>query len=381
MTWLDKLFDKKLKEKPMAEEPEVKECRNHRCSRRYVPVIRESLYCSNCGAKLRPADHAGDAPPLTDVAPDVQRRGGPAVCGVPEPTNGHAPIALPSHNPTKKLEGHPTREQWIALGGSFDGYNDYLESVGLETFQQSKLNYDDWQAYLHKNGVGLWTAEDCKGIRIVKEKKPKGKVVNISSATKSDTFSCADEDVTGCPLVDKAKIEMPNSMYHAWVYLTKVFETEWIAYLKGEQRKDGVWEIKSMYFPPQTVNAAHVDVPDEFKIEEGTIGAVHSHVAMAVFFSGEDKKHMNHPIELIVNRKGEVAAAVAIVLDCGRTSRIEADITLMGNTEQTALKDDLKSKLKKETPSYSTGGYNYNRNYNYQNREDEALRYYGDFTD
>jgi len=348
----------------MTEEAEVKECRNHRCPRRYVPIQRESPYCSSCGAKLKPAIHSGDIPPVIDVSPDLPNRGGPKN-GTPERTNGgNGQLLLPG----RKLEGHPTRDQWLALGGDYNSYDEYLESEGILPFMKFKGDYTEWKDYLEKNGVGLWTPEDMVLIAALKEKPPQkfrprrdsGRVVSITSAKPADTFSCADADVEGCPLTTKAKIEMPNLMYQQWVALAKAFDTEWLAYLKGERRTDGVWEIKGMYFPPQTVTGAHVDVPTGFKIEDGTIGAVHSHVAMGVFFSGEDKKHMNHPIELIVNRKGEVAAAVATPLECGRNSRVEATITLMGTDDRhKEIIELLKTKLTKE--DYRSSGFHYNR--------------------
>jgi len=106
------------------------------------------------------------------------------------------------------------------------------------------------------------------------------------------------------------------------------------------------------------VTAAHVEAEDDALVHEGdasdTIAAVHSHVGMSVFFSGEDKKHMNHTIEFIVNRDAKLACSVRTTLECGRPTRVEAPegvaITLIGSNDQHALVETLKQALTEEKP-------------------------------
>lgn len=154
-------------------------------------------------------------------------------------------------------------------------------------------------------------------------------------------------DVKGCPVAPHARVRVPWPLYQKWVYLCREFDTEWLAYLKGEQTDDGVWNIfeEGMYFPKQTAQAAHVEAADNSVEQEGTIAAVHSHVDMNAFFSKEDEDHFNHPVEFVVNRKGEMKAVVRVKLDCGRYQRADARIYLTGIDANLALVDELKTKL------------------------------------
>ena len=163
-----------------------------------------------------------------------------------------------------------------------------------------------------------------------------------------DTFRCAP-DVKGCPIAAKAKVYVPIDLYNKWIYLAGQFKTEWIAYLKGHAKADkkDEYEITDMYFPKQRASAAHCEAEDG-EIQEDTIAAVHSHVGMNVFFSGEDEAHFNHNIELVVNNKGEILATGRTQLECGRYHRGPADIYFTGCEEEIELEEALTSQLAPE---------------------------------
>lgn len=179
--------------------------------------------------------------------------------------------------------------------------------------------------------------------------------------------------VVGCPLMAKTKavIDMPHEMFRTCIYLCNKFSTEWIAYIKGHfDEATKRYTLTEMYFPKQIATGAHVKVdddamakPEEKETMEGTIAAIHSHVGMDAFFSGEDQAHFNHPIELVINRRGELKAAVDATLECGRKTRIDATVYLTGNEHQLAIEADLRAKLT-EPPSggksYKYGRYNTN---------------------
>jgi proteasome lid subunit RPN8/RPN11 len=142
--------------------------------------------------------------------------------------------------------------------------------------------------------------------------------------TGNDVFRCPS-DLTGCPVAKKTKVYIPYGMFSKWIFFAQSIQTEWLAYLKGDELEDGSYQITEMYFPPQRATGAHCEAEDGH-IQPGTIGAVHSHVNMGVFFSAEDIAHMNHPVELVVNAKGEIKANSRTVLECGRAHRGDAEV-------------------------------------------------------
>lgn len=171
-----------------------------------------------------------------------------------------------------------------------------------------------------------------------------------------DTFSC-EPDLKGCPIYEGGKqqpvVRIPVGMFEDWVFLANEFATEWIAYLIGEQTEQelakGGGTIREMYFPQQRANGGHCDAA-EGEIRPGVMAAVHSHVGMGVFFSGEDEKHFNHNVELVVNRRRELEVMCRVRLECGRFSRVKGKGVLIGCERQLDLANQLKAQL---TPDHS----------------------------
>ncbi len=189
--------------------------------------------------------------------------------------------------------------------------------------------------------------------------------------TYSDEFSCPP-DLTGCPVAAPPSVTLPYEMFQKWISMAKALSTEWIAFLKGHESSPGQYIIEDMYIPPQYATASFCEAEDGY-IQPGTIGAVHSHVGMNVFFSSTDLEHMNHPIELVVNNKGEIIANGRTKLDCGRFHRMTAKVFLAGAPTHQTLLEELKSKISvskkspvfgpdkspKESPKESSGSPSY----------------------
>jgi len=159
----------------------------------------------------------------------------------------------------------------------------------------------------------------------------------------SDTFQCPS-DLTGCPVASKAKVFIPVDLFNKWVYLARRLDTEWIAYLTGEETGDNEYTIKDMYFPKQKANGVHCEAEDG-EIREGTIAAVHSHVGMRAFFSAEDERHFNHTVELVVNRAGDIVANGRTRLECGRWHRGTASVIFTGCEEAIDMEKELRENI------------------------------------
>ena len=302
-----------------------KHCRSKRCKRKEITVYAPARkYCIECGGKLRRGTGTDDSPPVVD--------------GPDNPNERH-----PLFNTNVNLRGNMQKPKdpvtWQQFPGNHEAYMRYLQEFRADDFKE-----------FNPFGVKV-------GPRPA-DGNPTQLTVVPRPVTPSDEFVCSTPDVEGCPLQKNSGnslIEIPNNMYQTWVWLAKAIKTEWIAYLKGTQdATTKVWTITEMYFPKQRANGGHVDAEDG-QIVEGTIGSVHSHVAMGAFFSAEDKAHFNHPVEIVVNNKGDLAMCVRLTLDCGRFTRVSTGAVLIGNDEQQATLADLRSKLTEQQMGYKGG--------------------------
>lgn len=158
----------------------------------------------------------------------------------------------------------------------------------------------------------------------------------IEEADKS-VFRVVSTDITegNCPVAKIPKVYVATRVWNEWISLADDYNTEWLAYLTGQfviDDKGPRYEIKKMYFPPQVAHASHVDVDDDFSAYlPNTIGAIHSHVQMGVFFSGEDLRHSNWPVEIVVNGKGEYKCMIRHQLECGKWIKNYSEILTVGD--------------------------------------------------
>jgi hypothetical protein len=158
-----------------------------------------------------------------------------------------------------------------------------------------------------------------------------------------DLFSCPS-DLSGCPVATPAVVDIPLAMFNRWIFLARQMPTEWLAYLKGREVEPNHYLIEDMYFPKQRVTGTHCEAEDG-EIQEGVIATVHSHVAMKAFFSQEDTMHMNHQIEMVINRDGEIQANGRIKLECGRFHRGPAKVRFVDCGEDLAVLEGLKQQV------------------------------------
>lgn len=304
----------------------IKECRNKRCSRHLVAVYAPlRKYCSVCGAKLK-LSFGGDTPPIADIGPDEPAR--------------------------KDQRGYNRHDR-----------HGEVSLLDLKPFMEHSGQWDAYEKYLNEHGI----YEDAYSVnaKILEARQERSRLMNshttaiTTTATRTnDEFTC-DPDIKGCPIAKAPIVEIPHNLFQTWVYLALAFKIEWIAYLKGSFRAatesdPGAWEITEMYFPPQKATGAHVSVEGEHQILEGTIGAVHSHVGMGAFFSKEDEDHFNHSVELVVNNKSDIKASVRQQLECGRWSRTNGKIMLMGDDAATAAAASLRAIIKEDKTAIFT---------------------------
>src|SRR5947207_4589998 len=160
-----------------------------------------------------------------------------------------------------------------------------------------------------------------------------GFTFTTASPKEDGVFRCEDTgEVTGtCPLNPNVPdILIDAQMWNCLMDCTREYDTEWIALLIGKLDKNSKGEpayvIDKFYFPPQTASGTHVDVPTGVKPKPGTIGAIHSHVNMGVFFSATDKDHSNWPVEIVINRKEEYEAVAKYKLKCGEWAKTKATV-------------------------------------------------------
>jgi proteasome lid subunit RPN8/RPN11 len=168
----------------------------------------------------------------------------------------------------------------------------------------------------------------------------------ITSKGEDGVFHCAEtsELTKECPIAKVPEIFFNNRQWDILLHCTEEYDTEWIALLIGgleEVNGKPTYMIKDFYFPPQTASGAHVDVPVEVRPKAGVIGAIHSHVGMAVFFSGTDTAHSNWPVEVVINRKREYKAVARHKLKCGEWAKNDTKVFVTGSIIPAATKAQL----------------------------------------
>jgi hypothetical protein len=159
----------------------------------------------------------------------------------------------------------------------------------------------------------------------------------------------APADVCGkCPIASTPIVRVSQRTWGTWIELARRFDTEWLAYCTGRLTREGA-VLTGYYFPAQDATGAHVErvVDDADAIRPGTVGAVHSHVGMQAFWSEEDKRHCNWPVEIVLNRKGEAKCIIRHKLECGRYTRSDGQIHLSAGAQVDAVEVELSAALTK----------------------------------
>lgn len=169
-----------------------------------------------------------------------------------------------------------------------------------------------------------------------------------SPGKEDGVFKCEEsgELTEKCPIAKAPKVYIDAGMWAIFIEATKVYNTEWIALLIGELKagtegKEEAYYISKFYFPPQVASGSHVEVPTGIRPKPGTIGAIHSHVDMGVFFSQTDKDHSNWPVEIVINRKAQVEVIARHKLRCGEYAKSKTEVWLTGSALPTAVRDEI----------------------------------------
>ena len=181
-----------------------------------------------------------------------------------------------------------------------------------------------------------------------------GSIVVVGHTKTNDEWTCPVEDLKGCPIAAKPQVEVPLEMWNTWIELAGEFDTEWFANLIGDVNPEtGRARITEMYFPPQKASGAHVEIPEDstFRPRPGTIAAVHSHVKMNAFFSQTDIDHANWPVEIVVNAYGKYDLRMRVKLECGRYSRVEGKVVLVGIKQESLAAQALRAALSEDKGS------------------------------
>lgn len=358
------------------EQEYMKECPKKRCKRYGIVIITDYRFCPECTTKLTavyPAQLNGRQPIISGWDGD------------PKPTGKNGELIQLTTNPAANGAAQPTQP--------LDAGDKWVERRHYTLWNDDKKKWICWCGVECDQGGGKAAEHDnLPHARVLlstlkdgdtyfdPDDSPKPTPASGNNMPKNDTFTC-DPDVEGCPIIKdmRPRIEVPYEMFNKWVWLAKTNKCEWLAYLIGEtlpiaeNAPMGGWKITDMYFPRQRVTPSHVSVNDEDlrNLRPGVCGDVHSHVYMSAFFSGEDKRHFNHDVHLVVNAKSEIDSSIRHQLECGRTARKQGHVILVNRSDEVG--DALKAVMEEEpapivTTSYGGGATKtIGRGHSYQN--------------
>ena len=85
--------------------------------------------------------------------------------------------------------------------------------------------------------------------------------------------------------------------------LVEQTKDEWLAYLDGEEKDEGVVWVDNLRVPQQVASGGHVDV-DEYVESDRHVGVIHSHHTLGMkAFSHTDETYINgnHAMSLLIN--------------------------------------------------------------------------------
>lgn len=331
-----------------------RECRTKSCQMRSKIQATAAKFCSRCGQKL---DIVKDQSIPVDIVDPTGSTTPQPTLPIVTSTPSDDRLVSAMHMTSWKDQGGPEgRGAWVCWCG-FSGSagkdvhsHDHSRTLEKLSSLPEGVRYTDANAAVEssRSTVGLSKVGD----------RPK----------QSDNWETLVPDpcVKGCPIVptDKTRlprVEIPNDMWKKWCHWAKKFDTEWLAYLMGEEiprspdHPLGGWKLTDLWVPRQKVTGAHVTVFEDdirtlMERYPNCIGDVHSHVKMGVFFSSEDEKHMNHPVHLVVNAREEIMGSCRITLDCGRMARVEGRLILINPDDLTELEEEMSKNFLQPDP-------------------------------
>lgn len=161
---------------------------------------------------------------------------------------------------------------------------------------------------------------------------------------KEKDFSINCNSVTACSRKPKGEIRFTSETWFSLIQLCSEIDSEWMGYLTGTIEPP-LALVEGIYFPLQNAAGAEVSPIGKPEILPGTIGCIHSHVAMNAKFSSTDRDHANWPIEIVINVKGEYEASMRTQLPCGEFMRVESEVLLETSEVHKRWKGEVKEAI------------------------------------
>lgn len=184
------------------------------------------------------------------------------------------------------------------------------------------------------------------------------------SASGDDYWEVKIDCVTAC---SKAKQEVPvfvskQARQKAMLFMKWAKAREWLAYLVGEKKEDGSYDITDLHLPDQRTSATLVDRVNAADYNSMTIvGVIHSHHEMGAgdedkpSFSGHDSEFINsnHNLSLLAGldrKKGgfKVVGIARVETPCGSLMKVKAVVRPMKeeiSEKEKSLQDEFKEKV------------------------------------
>lgn len=163
--------------------------------------------------------------------------------------------------------------------------------------------------------------------------------------TKEGSENEDDEVENGkCPYSKEQEVFFDVGVWQKIQELTRQVDDEWIGYLIGEF-KDMKARITDLAIPEQYVSGASCESL-EGDPPKGTVGWVHSHDDMGVFYSGtDDVTNQQHFISLVVNKKSEYKLTAMMRLPCKAKIQVPAKLILMSGIDVSEFIKSVKPKI------------------------------------
>lgn len=147
------------------------------------------------------------------------------------------------------------------------------------------------------------------------------------------TGLCVSKDGK-CPKATDEIIDVSFEAASKVIALLRVVKKEFIVALYGHDDDDGI-RVMEVTCPPQYASATECEIKTgEFPPEKlngyDFLGLAHSHAGMTTFWSGTDDKAItNYRVNIEVNEKLDVKAAVRKKLECGALMLVKAQVRLI----------------------------------------------------
>ena len=181
-------------------------------------------------------------------------------------------------------------------------------------------------------------------------------------------------DYTTCPYI-RGEIRLTQKAFSKITALMAHFNVEWLGYLIGTWQDGDTVLVKDLVIPEQQTTGSSVHEVDE-RAARGSIGVIHSHVAMGAFFSGTDDTWINnnHNVSIVVSKKNGVdkldfKSQVRKQVACGAMMLMDLPVRVVEVSQKSWLEgivDRVKAvvyaPVVKNTPTFTFTDWQRNKN-------------------